>query len=123
MYEVNRSLALLKPRQPYLDWLTALPGIDAARIDLSELKRGCNALLIPPADDVDAARDFVLQRHQELFEAELADWCEDDSLWPAERDLPTFLAWFDVEVHAILTDLVDEALERESFDPFDLDLN
>lgn len=120
MYEVNRSVAVLKPRQAFLDWLLQLPGNLEGGLQLEELRRDCNALLIPAADDYASAQDFVHHHYRTLFGAELADWCDDDAFWP-ELTPQLFLQWFDVEIHSVLTDLVDFPLEREPFVPFDLD--
>jgi len=120
MYEVNRSLALIKPKAPFLAWLQGLPGSHVASLPLAELQKGCNGLLVPPADDADEARAFVVEQYASLFAAELADWCEDEALWPTPLTPALFAEWFDIEIHPVLTDLVDEALEREAFVPFDL---
>jgi len=120
MYEVNRSIALIRPRAPFLDWLKSLPGEANDSITLDSLRRDCNALLIPAAEDFDEAVEFIAERAEELFAAELADWCEDDGLWP-ELSAALFAEWFEVEIHSVLTDLVEEELEREPFQPFELD--
>ncbi|UDM15699.1 VacJ [Vogesella sp. XCS3] len=122
MYEVNRSIAILKPRQPFLDWLKSLPGGLDEQLELVQLRGDCNALLIPAADDYDSAEDFVRQHYHSLFSAELADWCDDESFWP-ELTPVLFTEWFDVEIHSVLTDLVEQPLEREAFIPLDLDQN
>ncbi|MFN4236447.1 MAG: VacJ [Vogesella sp.] len=122
MYEVNRSIAILKPRQPFLDWLKSLPGSLDGQLELAQLRADCNALLIPAADDYASAEDFVRRHYRTLFSAELADWCDDDAFWP-ELSPALFTAWFDVEIHSVLTDLVDQPLEREAFIPLDLDHN
>jgi hypothetical protein len=122
MYEVNRSIAILKPRQPFLDWLKGLPGGLDDQLELVQLRGDCNALLIPAADDYDSAEDFVRQHYHSLFAAELADWCEDEAFWPALTPA-LFTEWFDVEIHSVLTDLVEQPLEREAFIPLDLDQN
>lgn len=120
MYEVNRSVALLRPRAPFLDWLRSLPGDVSALPSLEELRGDCNALLIPAADDYASAEDFVRAQYRALFAAELADWCDDESLWPAPLSPNLFAEWFEVEIHSVLTDLVDAALEREPFVPLDM---
>lgn len=120
MYEVNRSIALIRPRTPFFDWLQALPGNIAEGLTLDDLRSDSNALLIPPNDDAEDALAFIMERAESLFAAELSDWCEDDALWPGTLDADTFAVWFDVEIHTILTDLVDAPLEREQFEPFDL---
>src|SRR5690242_9429150 len=119
MYEVNRSTALIRPLAPFLAWLKSLPGELNEEVTLDALRRDCNAVLIPAAEDFDEAEEFIAERYEELFSAELADWCEDDSLWP-ELSLALFTEWFEVEIHSVLTDLVDDPLEREAFQPFDL---
>ncbi|SME91406.1 VacJ [Pseudogulbenkiania subflava] len=120
MYEVNRSVAIIRPRPPFLDWLKQLPGELNDNVTLASLTRDCNALLIPCADDYDAAEQAVLEQYQQLFQAELADWCDDDSLWPAPLTLALFQEWFQLEIHSVLSDIVDEPLERAEFVPFDL---
>lgn len=120
MYEVNRSIAVIRPRAAFQDWLKSLPGDLDAELTLEDLRRDCNALLIPASDDYAVAEEFVLQHYRVLFQAELADWCEDDGLWPEELSPEQFSEWFDVEIHTVLTDLVDEPLQREAFLPLDL---
>ncbi|WP_047236189.1 hypothetical protein [Chromobacterium subtsugae] len=121
MFEVNRSVALLRPQAPFLAWLKSLPGGLDHNLSLEQLSANCNALLIPPVDDYDDARAFVLAQYRQLFEAELADWCEDDSLWPQNLSPNLFQQWFKLDIHGVLTDLVDQPLEREAFVPLNLD--
>jgi len=120
MFEVNRSIALIRPKAPFLDWLQHLPGDLAEQVELDALTRDCNALLIPAADDYESAIDFVLQHYRILFQAELADWCDDEQYWPDLLSPALFLEWFEVEIHSVLTDMVDTPLEREPFVPLDL---
>lgn len=120
MYEVNRSIALIRPLAPFHAWLQQLPGGLDGGMSLDQLGLDCNALLIPPAEDYTDAQTFILERYQQLFEAELSDWCDDDGLWPETLTLELFQQWFAVEIHSIVTDLVDEPLEREAFVPLEL---
>lgn len=121
MYEVNRSVVLVRPQQPFLDWLHTLPGGVDPSVSLAALQQHCNALLVPGDDDAEAIRAFVLTRAETLFQAELADWCEDDSLWPSPLNAERFLHWFKLSIHPVVTDIADDPLEREAFVPFDLD--
>ncbi|WP_024301166.1 hypothetical protein [Pseudogulbenkiania sp. MAI-1] len=120
MFEVNRSVAIIRPRPPFLEWLKQLPGELNDNVTLESLTRDCNALLIPCADDYDAAEEAVLDQYQQLFQAELADWCDDETLWPAPLTLELFQQWFQLEIHSVLSDIVDEPLERAEFVPFEL---
>ena len=121
MYEVNRSVLVIKPKQPFVDWLLSLPfRFDPEEVNLLNLREDCNALLVPPVEDFSEVRDFIKANWSGLFEAELADWCEDDSLWPVPRTQNLFSQWFEVETHSVVTDLAEAPLEREAFDALDL---
>lgn len=121
MYEVNRSVIILRPKQSFLDWLCGLPGCFEPAPNLAELRENGNAILVPAVDRLDELQEFIAEHAVELFEAELADWCEDDSLWPNPLTPALFAEWFDIGVHGVVTDLVEESLERERFLPFDMD--
>lgn len=48
MYEVNRSVLVIKPKQPFVDWLLSLPfRFDPEEVNLLNLREDCNALLVP----------------------------------------------------------------------------
>lgn len=103
MVEVDRSVLVVKPREPYLEWALSLP--DPTPVTLEELREDCNVYLIPeildPGDEL-----AVLQQHQAaLFEHELAGWIAEEELWPSGRDLRMFTEWFDVEFHSLAFDL------------------
>ena len=48
-----------------------------------------------------------------LFEFQLAAWTDDESSWPAARDLKTFRAWFRIDVHSVVVDVADDDIEGE----------
>jgi hypothetical protein len=122
MYEVNRSVAIIRPQAPFLEWLKGLSHDIDPSLSLASLGWDCNAILIPAADDLASMQHFVLEHYRVLFEAELADWCDDDRFWPEALTPELFAAWFDIQIHSVLTDLVEEPLQRAAFVPLDLDL-
>ena len=119
MYEVNRSVLVLVPQAPFWNWLTHLPEINLDGLELEDLQADANAYLIDPVDEIDDAWDFVSARIDTVFSAELADWCEDSSLW-SDLHPDIFFEWFDVRLSSILTDLTHAPLDREAFEPLDL---
>jgi hypothetical protein len=121
MYEVNRSVAIIRPKAPFLEWLKNLSEDVDPSLTLESLGWDCNAVLIPAAEDLDTMEAFIRERYRQLFEAELADWCDDDRFWPENLTAALFADWFDIQIHSVLTDLVDAPLEREAFVPFDLE--
>ena len=122
MYEVNRSMMLLVPQEPFWYWLNSLPDIELDGLSLEDLQADANSYLIDPVDDVDEAWDWAAENVQTIFSAELADWCEQSDLWP-DLHPDIFFEWFDVRVSSIVSDLSQQALEREAFEPIQLDDN
>ena len=108
MYEINRSLAIIKPRQQFLEWLAGVLDPSAHEMTLEEMRRDATAILIPEFDDEESALHFVYSNFEELFERELEDWVGDESLWPSDRSLKLFKEWFDVEIHSMVTDMVED---------------
>ena len=122
MYEVNRSVVVIKPKQPLFHWLNTLPfDQEDAPLTLENLRQDCNALLVPPVEAFADSRDFIRPHWRDIFEAELADWDQDESVWPEKRTPNLFQQWFEVEIHSVLTDLVTAPLSREAFEPLTLD--
>ena len=48
-----------------------------------------------------------------LFDFQLSAWTEDESAWPATRDLKTFKEWFRVDIHSVVVDVGDDDIEGE----------
>ncbi len=118
MYEVNRSVFLLVPLEPFWQWLQSV-GTDTSEMSLEGLQADANAYLISPCDNAEQVWDEIGARIEEIFSAELADWCGDESTWPP-LDAETFDEWFDIRLSTVLTDLTAEPLAREAFRPLDL---
>ncbi len=118
MYEVNRSVFLLIPLEPFWHWLQAV-GVDLADITLEDLQADANAYLVNPCDSADEVWAEIETRIEEIFAAELADWCEDESEWP-DLHPDIFNEWFDIQLSTVVTDLTAEPLARESFQPLSL---
>lgn len=102
MYNPDRSLAILKPKQPLLDWLRQLEQ-EPPLFTLDDLRRHGTALLIPEYDDEESALRYIYANAVELLEFELEFWCpERKSAWPEHRTVELFKDWFDVEIHLVV---------------------
>jgi hypothetical protein len=115
---VNRLAAIIKPKQPLLDWLKSQPDWDLD-ITLEELRADRYALLIPGYAFPDQALRYIERNHKAIFELELFGWYTDESVWPKKRTLSVFRKWFDVEIHSMVIDMLDEHIMREEYN-FDL---
>lgn len=119
MYEVNRSVFLLIPLDPFWNWLQTLPGNHLDDITLEDLQADANSYLVRPCETADEVWDEIEARFQDIFAAELADWCEDESEWP-DLHADIFNEWFDIQLSTVITDLEAEPIAREAFQPINL---
>ncbi|MDF0606074.1 hypothetical protein HZU77_010485 [Neisseriaceae bacterium TC5R-5] len=106
MYFVDRSVAIIKPRQPFLDWLHAVPENDL-ELSLESLRSDCTAILLPEFVDPEEGVAHIDEIYEQVFKMELASWYEDETLWPQDFSLKAFWEWFDVEIHSTVIDSVE----------------
>jgi hypothetical protein len=109
---INRTAAVIKPRQPYIDWANSFEGA-AGVVSLEEVRSNATALLIPEFDCLADGRDFLEENFALIFDNQLAAWSADSKTWPKNRDLDLFRQWFDLEVHELVYDVVEEPIEIE----------
>ena len=107
MKEVNRSLVVVKPRQPYVDWANSFVEDNDEVHGIAFFHRDCTAYLIDEIEE-EGDEEIILKKvYRRIFEEELYAWMTDESVWPEKRDYPTFRAWFDVAFHSLVFDLCD----------------
>lgn len=109
MSEINRSLLILKPKQPFLDWSRMLDDKDED-LTLEEIHHDSTAYLIPELWQDSDQHELLESYYDVLFEEQLAGWWTDEADWPEKRDLKMFLAWFEVEFHSLVFDLCEEPI-------------
>jgi hypothetical protein len=109
MDTLNRSAVVVKPKQPFLDWLHA---VDPTSLDLTllDLVQEPTIYLIPECDPNEDVAEVLRELSEEIFEEQLAGWYADNSTWPPDRSFKVFCRWFDYQHHSILVDLSDEPL-------------
>jgi hypothetical protein len=116
MSEINRSLMVVKPKQPFLDWIRSVDD-EPGNLELTELQKDCSAYLVPECGDVEEETAVILWCWDVVFEQELFSWFTDEDLWPLDPSPEMFIDWFDIEFHSLVFDLVDDLpLERIKYD-------
>ncbi len=115
MFIVDRSAAVLKPRQPFLDWLNNLPGNEII-LSLDEVRSDCTVILVPEVSEPEDGIAFIDDIADKLFEMELSSWVSEEKLWPQKRSLKLFWEWFDVEIHIGVMDFVSEDIHNTPSD-------
>ncbi|MFH1008488.1 MAG: hypothetical protein V1800_13460 [Candidatus Latescibacterota bacterium] len=112
MYSVNRSVAIIRPRQPFVDWANSLPDASAP-VRLDSFKEDNLAILIPEYETPKEAEFYVSELWKDLFEQKLWNWCTNESWWPTERTLKKFWKWFDAEYHSVVLDPYEDPIAKE----------
>lgn len=108
-YVVERSIVVLKPKLPFLEWInTKLAISDETTLSLENIRIDCNSYLIPEVTEIEDGISYVDEIYEALFQLELASWSEDESTWPTELSLKMFWEWFDIEISPTLIDLTED---------------
>ena len=108
---INRAIAVIKPRQPFIDWVNSLDGYQPHLV-LAQARSDIRALLIPEPE----RHQFIKLNYAFIFEDELTVWTRDKGQWPEPRDLNLFGEWFDVEIHNMVFDLGEDKIVSEEMD-------
>ena len=108
MKEANRSLVVVKPRQPYVGWANSFVEDDDEVHGIAFFHRDCTAYLIDEIEEEGDEERILKKVYRRIFEEALYAWMTDESVWPEKRDYPTFRAWFDVAFHSLVFDLCDD---------------
>lgn len=69
MLDINRGLIVVKPKQPFLDWLHSLD-LDDSELQLETLRADTNAYLIPEWESDEEQAEIILQCADFVFEEE-----------------------------------------------------
>lgn len=109
---INRSAFILYPKKPFFDWLTMLDPKDAG-ISEEELASDPTIYLIEDMETDEEYAEILLNNYESMFEFELSAWYTDETLWPEDRTIELFQQWFDVRLHTIILDTVEEPIEKD----------
>jgi len=114
MRVVNRTAVTLVGAQPFVDWMRQTDA-DANKDSLTvgRAKPFGTAFLLPELELEEDVQEWVEDNASWLFEFQLSSWTEDETTWPATRDLKTFRDWFRVDIHSLVVDVGDDEIEGE----------
>jgi hypothetical protein len=112
MITINRTAILVKPAQPFLDWLRR---VDPTSKDLSleDLQGEPTIYLLPECGNEGEVRECLEDLCSQIFEEELDGWYRVPSSWPGRRDLDAFEQWFEWSSHSEVVDLSEGDLLQE----------
>ncbi|MDX2046913.1 MAG: hypothetical protein SFU87_09005 [Chitinophagaceae bacterium] len=78
---VNRNAAMIKPKQPFLDWLRKIHFPEAS----PQLHEEPNVYLLQEYETDKEAERYLKQNFDRIFGSELWGWDMDEKNWPANR--------------------------------------
>ena len=116
MFPINRSVAIIKPQQPFADWVNSVADASDDQYSIQDFSTDCSVILLPVVDSDEHADAFIKEMFQDLFELELSSWMTDDDTWPENITYKMFLEWFDVEFHSMVFDSIQNDIEKEPYD-------
>jgi hypothetical protein len=111
---VNRTAIGITGAQPFLDWTRKHDAdVDRGALTVARATPYGTAYLLPEFELEEDVQEWVEENASWLFEFQLASWTEDESSWPAVRDVKTFREWFRIDVHSTVVDVGDDDIEGE----------
>jgi hypothetical protein len=116
MFPINRSVAIIKPQQPFADWVNSAADAGDDQYSIQDFSTDCSVILLPVVDSDEHAEAFIKDIFQDLFELELSSWIVVDEMWPENINYKMFLEWFDVEFHSMVFDSIQDDIEKEPYE-------
>ena len=113
MQSVNRTAVVIRPKQPFVDWLNSIPG-ESSNNTLKTVTSENLTFLIPDFFGPKESLDYIKEVYSDIFKFELFGWYTAEELWPQKRNWKMFQEWFSIEINSEVLDLVvDEEIEKE----------
>lgn len=106
MVEIDRMALVLRPRQPFIDWLKAIA--DDEHVTDQTLQTDPTVVLVPVIDNEEELGVYVAQNYRPWLEHEFGSWCLKEEDWPKDRDLQAFQKYFDLDIHSLVIDSIAE---------------
>ena len=114
MRVINRTAISITGAQPFIDWMRQHDASAATgMLTVARSRPYGTAYLLPEFELEGDIQEWVEENASWLFEFQLSSWTDDESAWPASRDLGTFREWFRVDVHSVVVDMADDDIEGE----------
>jgi hypothetical protein len=121
---LNRTAITVVAAQPYIDWTRSRDaafktsssvdtGARTASLSVARTSSYGSAFLLPEFALEEELQEWLEDNYAWIFEFQLAAWTDDESTWPAERDLKMFRRWFRIDIHSAVVDVADDDIEGE----------
>ena len=113
---INRVVAVIRPKAPFLAWIHSIPDMDMGGMTLDKLRSNEQTVfLLPDFFSLEEASDHLDKIYKTIFEVELEGWWTDPADWPQKMTLKMFHEWFDAELHSMIIDTANEDLMAREY--------
>ena len=114
MYIINKAVALVKLKQPFVDWVNSIEK-QYGKLIVEKINKESHVYLIPEYDTQLELEQITQDLYREIFEIEVQSFCRDESFWPKIRNYKNFLDWFDIQAHSMVFDPYDDEILKEEY--------
>lgn len=105
---IKRTALVLKPKQPFHDWLLRVePGEDFR----DALKEG-DVYLLPDYEEISRMQKWLKLNFDFIFTDQLNNWYTDETLWPQNRTMGMFKEWFEYSLFTTISDTQRGSIEK-----------
>ncbi len=115
MFVVNRSVAIIKPRQAFIDWANSVSD-EGYQFSSYDLSLEYHVMLLPEYDSDEHAEAILKELYNHIFEVELSSWVADASKWPKNRTYEEFLEWFEIQLYSMVFDPFENNIEKKPYE-------
>lgn len=100
MENVKRTALVLKPKQPFKDWMLSVEPKEDFR---DALKEG-DVYLLPDYEEIGQMQSWIKRNFDSIFTDQLNNWYTDEALWPQNRTIKMFNEWFEYSLYTTILD-------------------
>lgn len=109
---INRSVLIVRPKQPYIDWANSMnDGRPLA--DLKSMRKNPNPFLVDEIFYQDDLTHIIDEHWETLFEIQLNNRMRDPDVWPEVLTREMFEKWFDYELFDMVWDITGRRIKRQ----------
>jgi hypothetical protein len=84
----------------------------SAELTLDDLRLDPSIYLLPEWKSHEDALEKLAEVSAEIFAEQLNGWNRVSSVWPQNRDVSSFLRWFDCSFHSMVFDVCKERVRH-----------
>ena len=115
MYVIDRTVAIVHPKQPFLEWLNSISDVEHAHT-IEQAGRECLTFLMPRYVTQDDAEEALKHLYEGILTVQLSMGCTDETRWPVDMSYDMFRRWFDVEFHSMVIDPFENPIQKEPYE-------